>query len=63
MALASDNINEPDGDPIRAATGGSRVLVADDNEDSACTLGKMLAMVGHETRVAFDGLAAVEIRQ
>jgi len=40
---------------------GCRVLVADDNEDSAVSLGKMLEMVGHCVRVAYDGLAAVEI--
>jgi signal transduction histidine kinase len=38
-----------------------RILVADDNEDTAITLGKLLEFMGHEVRTALDGLAAVEI--
>ena len=37
-----------------------RVLVVDDNRDSADSLGLLLELQGHETRVAYDGLAAVE---
>jgi PAS domain S-box-containing protein len=36
-----------------------RVLVVDDNEDSASSLAKLLRMTGNETRIAHDGLAAV----
>ena len=38
-----------------------RVLVADDNEDSASTLALMLEVIGNEVRVARDGEEAVEI--
>jgi CheY-like chemotaxis protein len=38
----------------------SRVLVVDDNEDSATSLAAMFEILGHEARVAFDGVAAVE---
>jgi CheY-like chemotaxis protein len=38
-----------------------RVLVADDNRDSAQTLAMVLDVMGHETRLANDGLQAVAI--
>ncbi len=37
-----------------------RILVADDNEDGANSLGQMLQIMGHEVRVTHDGLAAIE---
>ena len=37
-----------------------RVLVVDDNVDSADRLGALLRLKGHETEVAYDGLAALE---
>jgi CheY-like chemotaxis protein len=37
-----------------------RVLVADDNKDSANSLSILLGMLGHEVRTVHDGLAAVE---
>lgn len=36
-----------------------RVLVVDDNRDSADSLAALLRLNGHETHVAYDGLAAV----
>lgn len=38
-----------------------RVLVVDDNSDSATTLGKMLEIMGSEVRLAHDGLQAVDV--
>lgn len=43
----------------RAARTGRRVLVVDDNADAARLTAAALEAVGHETRVAFDGPAAV----
>ncbi len=37
-----------------------RVLIVDDNEDSANSLALMLQIMGYQTRTAHDGLAAVE---
>ena len=37
-----------------------RILVVDDNRDSAMSLGMMLTIMGNEARTAHDGLAAVE---
>lgn len=40
-----------------------RVLVADDNEDSANTLALLLEMSGYEVRTAYDGEAAVHLAE
>ncbi|MDB6163236.1 MAG: chemotaxis protein methyltransferase CheR [Xanthomonadaceae bacterium] len=40
-----------------------RVLVVDDNVDSAQTLAMVLDVMGHETRLANDGMQAVQIAQ
>jgi CheY-like chemotaxis protein len=49
--------------PYRAAPAGAtlRVLVADDNRDAADSLQRILALYGHEVRVAYDGRAAVQL--
>jgi CheY-like chemotaxis protein len=39
---------------------GSRVLVVDDNIDTARGLAKLLKLLGHDVRVAHDGPAALE---
>jgi CheY-like chemotaxis protein len=39
---------------------GRRILVVDDNVDAARLMADALEAVGHETRVAFDGPAALE---
>jgi signal transduction histidine kinase/CheY-like chemotaxis protein len=38
-----------------------RVLVADDNRDAADSLQRVLALFGHEVRVAYDGATALRI--
>src|SRR5207344_960004 len=43
-----------------AAAPKRRILVVDDNRDSAISLGMMLSLMGNETRIAHDGLEAVE---
>ena len=47
-------MNEPTTAKVR------RILVVDDNPDSATLLAMLLTLTGHETRTAHDGLAAVE---
>ena len=37
-----------------------RILVADDNQDGADTLATLLRLWGHEVRVVYDGIAAVQ---
>jgi PAS domain S-box-containing protein len=43
-----------------AATPNYRILVADDNQDSADSLATLLKLDGHETRTTFDGAEAVQ---
>jgi PAS domain S-box-containing protein len=45
----------------QAASPGIRVLVVDDNRDAADSLARLLAIFGHEVRVAYDGAAAVSL--
>lgn len=40
-----------------------RVLIADDNHDAAVSLSMLLQTMGHETRIAHDGLEAVEVAE
>ena len=42
------------------ANGSRRVLVVDDNIDSAESMAVLLRLHGHEVRLAHDGLAALE---
>jgi signal transduction histidine kinase/ActR/RegA family two-component response regulator len=41
--------------------GPCKVLVVDDNVDSATSLGLMLRLMGHDSRTAHDGLQAVDV--
>ncbi len=43
-----------------ASVRARRILVVDDNRDSAESLAKLLRIRGHETQVALDGVAALE---
>jgi len=40
-----------------------RILIVDDNRDAAASLGTMLALAGHDTRAAHDGLEALELAE
>lgn len=37
-----------------------KILIIDDNEPSAKTLGWMMELIGHDARLAFDGSAGIE---
>lgn len=50
--------NVPSERPAHAAS--RRVLIADDNHDAAVSLSMLLQALGHETRIAHDGLEAVK---
>ena len=47
------------GDAV-SATVRRRILVADDNRDSADSLATMLSLMGHDARAAYDGPDAIE---
>ena len=46
--------------PRATALSRCRILVVDDNKDSADTLGMLLRLMGNDIRIAHDGLEAVE---
>ncbi|MDP8983913.1 MAG: PAS domain S-box protein [Pseudomonadota bacterium] len=52
-----------DGTVAPRAVGRLRVLIADDNHDAAATLAMLVQMMGHDTEVVHDGLAAVELAE
>ena len=49
--------------PRATALSGCRILVVDDNKDSADSLGMLLRLKGNEIRTAYDGLEAVEVAE
>lgn len=54
----SDQHTAPD-----AVTAGHRLLVVDDNVDAAATLATLLRLQGHNVRIAYDGLTALEVAE
>ncbi len=50
-------------DTIAPAPIGRRILVADDNQDSADSLAMILELGGHDVRIAHDGRAALSVAQ
>jgi PAS domain S-box-containing protein len=51
------------GPPAEQPTMTYRILVVDDNRDSAESLAQLLKLTGHETYTALDGLQAVEVAE
>jgi PAS domain S-box-containing protein len=58
-AAESAALLEPAPSRTFALPKGRRILIADDNRDSADTLATMLQMVGHDVRVCYDGVNAL----
>ena len=52
-------LRPPAAGEAKAPSSGCRVLVADDNQDAADSLQRILAHLGYEVQVAYDGEAAV----
>ena len=46
---------------LPSSPSGNRLLVVDDNQDAASSLAMLLRLEGHEVRVAFSGMAALEM--
>jgi CheY-like chemotaxis protein len=46
---------------VTSPSSAHRILVVDDNHDSAESLAMLLNLMGHETRTANDGLRAIEV--
>jgi PAS domain S-box-containing protein len=60
MAAAQAGV-VPDRQSTRSATARRRILVVDDNQDAAEALSALLALSGHETRMAHDGPEAIDL--
>jgi CheY-like chemotaxis protein len=54
------NLSTGNGDASRFAQLGRRMLVVDDNHDSAASMAMMLKIMGNEVALAHDGIEAVE---
>src|SRR5687768_9354260 len=54
------DVNIDTASSVKTAPRRFRILVVDDNHDSALSLAMMLSIMGHETRTAHDGESAVE---
>ena len=50
----------PSGIQAAGEVPGRRILVADDNRDSAESLGMLLELAGHRVRLAYDGQEALD---
>ncbi len=60
LAPGRESHAEEDGRAGHRRACGYRILVVDDNKDSARSLALLLKIMGHDTRTAFDGLDAVK---
>jgi PAS domain S-box-containing protein len=60
--LREDKIVSP---PVedQVSAGGSRILIADDNQDAAASLAMLFEFAGHKVRTANDGAAALAIAE
>ncbi|MGH8659221.1 MAG: hybrid sensor histidine kinase/response regulator [Gammaproteobacteria bacterium] len=63
LPILVETLKPPPPEPTARAstpTTARRILVVDDNRDSAESLAVLLKLTGHETHTAYDGLEAVE---
>ncbi len=60
-ALARAHDGDPSPHAQAPSPSGHRLLVVDDNQDAADSLAMLLRLQGHEVRVAYSGMAALEL--
>ncbi|MEK6262086.1 MAG: PAS domain S-box protein [Planctomycetota bacterium] len=60
ILIETSNTQQPPEPTVSEPTPPRRILIVDDNRDSATTLSMLLKLTGNETHTAYDGLAAVE---
>jgi len=58
--LAASALNPAEHSSAHVANSSRRVLIVDDNADSAESMAVLLRLYGHDVRLAHDGLAALE---
>lgn len=57
--LADNSMADASKPPVTQTAARRKILVVDDNHDSALSLAMMLSIMGHDTRTAHDGESAV----
>jgi PAS domain S-box-containing protein len=67
LPVLKDQEDSPSGAPVEESPESSgsrrRILVADDNRDSAASMAMMLELLGNEVRIAHDGLETVALSE
>jgi len=58
---AADGVGRADAQTALTTTTPRRILVVDDNEDAAVSLGLLLQSLGHETCVVYNGTEAIKM--
>ncbi len=61
VVIAAAEPQKSDGAAEHSVSCSRRILVVDDNRDSADSLSAMLKLMGHDTRTAFDGQQGVDV--
>jgi signal transduction histidine kinase/DNA-binding response OmpR family regulator len=61
LAVISSGGRRKNADEATRPTKGRKILVVDDNIDSAVTLARVLKLMGNETRAAHDGAGAIDV--
>ncbi|MES3034690.1 MAG: PAS domain-containing protein [Gemmatimonadota bacterium] len=61
LAIATVSAPDPAPEAIDVPLASRRILVADDNADSAQSLGQLLTLLGQEVRTVGDGEAAIDV--
>lgn len=63
VSSAVQNVTQQVADEQVGSSSRRRILVADDNVDSATSLGKLLELLGNDVRTANDGLHALDVAE
>ncbi len=64
QSRSESSAGEPaEGRPAAAAESNRRILVVDDNQDSAASMAMMLQLLGNEIGTAHDGVEAIELAE
>ena len=61
QSASQDKLTRASPQPALPATAPRRILVVDDNEDAAASLGLLLQSLGHETCVVYSGSEAIKM--
>lgn len=63
VAAAPDASSDRADEPTVPKSGQRRILVVDDNRDSADSLAQLLVLLGHDARPTYDGILALELAE